>query len=166
MEAFRELAKEYSDIRSNSKGGFSLRSADGNHKITLNHAAVNEWDERGNNAEQLILEFLKDTVKKRDLATYELITTLLTRNAKSGDFNPASINALLKIEDKFTDERWKRAMTLFKEAYILREVAWSISFFEKDALGKDRELPLSFAAVQVAMPDINQVKKEENLESN
>lgn len=145
---FKEYAKEYADIRSNSKGGFSLRSADGTKKVVYERNVKNEYDERAKEAETLIKEFLADKVRKRDEASYKLITGLMQKNL-SGDYSPALIAKLLKHEDDFNDERWSKAMKLFKESYNEVEVSYSVSFYEKDGLGKDRHISLTFSSIPV-----------------
>lgn len=146
LEEFREVAKEYADIRSDSKGGFSLRSLDGNNLVRLDRNVVYEYDERADQALILLHEFLEDTVKKRDKKTYRALSTLLARN-KAGDLHPANVAKLMAIKDNWEDERWIKALDLLKEAYREREVSYSISFYQKDAMGKDQWLSLNFSSL-------------------
>ncbi|HQL70152.1 MAG TPA: DUF3164 family protein [Bacteroidales bacterium] len=150
IEEFRKRAEEYGDIRTNSKGGFSIRNANASYKVAYERNVVSEYDERADLAEQLLREFLGDMVKKRDAQAYEVITGLLERG-KSGDFNPAAVAALLKMEDKYTDERWTKAMGLFKESFTTRLISMNVSFFHKDAMDKDVIIPLTFASIS---PDV------------
>lgn len=152
MEGFRETAKEYGDIKSNSKGGFTLRTKDGKYKIALERNIKSEYDERADQAEQLLKDFLADKVKKRDLKAYKAIEALLTRNHKTGKFNPIAINSLLSIEDNYDDERWNKAMQLFKESYRILDVSMNISFYEKDKMGRDIMIPLTFASINNSIP--------------
>lgn len=158
LEDFRKLANDYGDIRSNSKGGFTLRNADGSMKVMYERNVISEYDERADWAEDLLRNFLGDMVKKRDSAAYEVITGLLQRGSK-GDFNPAAIAALLKMEDKFDDERWIKAIKLFKESYNSRLVAMNVSFFVKNSLDKDEAIKLTFASIPV---DDNVTNVEQN----
>jgi hypothetical protein len=144
FEEFREIAKEYSDIRSDSKGGFSLRTADGVYLARLDRNVVYEYDERADQAITLIEDFLADKIKKRDAKTYRLVSSLLSKN-KSGDLNPAKVAHLLKIRDNYQDERWLKAMELLNESFREREVSYNMSFFKKDNSGKDQPINLSFA---------------------
>lgn len=147
LEAFRETAKEYGDIRSHSKGGFSLRSTDQSLMISYDRNTKSEYDERADMAEQLLKEFLEAKVKTRDKKAYRTVTALLTRNNKTGQFNPVSINSLLAIEDNYDDERWVKAMNLFKESYTNIFISMSVSFYKKNAQDKDELIPLTFASI-------------------
>lgn len=148
LENFAERAHAYGDIRQHSKGGFSLRNEAGDMKVMYERNVVSEYDERADMAEELLRDFLGDMVKKADTKAYEIITGLLQRGSK-GDFNPAAIAALIKMEDKFQDERWVNAMKLFKESYNSRLVAMNVSFYIKDAMGKDDAIKLTFASIPV-----------------
>jgi hypothetical protein len=154
LEGFRQEAQRYGDIRSNSKGGFSLRDASGKYKVSYERNTISEYDERADLAEDLLRDFLGDMIKKRDAKAYEIITGLLERG-KAGDYNPAAIAALLKMEDKYTDERWQKAMKLFKESFNTRLISMNVSFFEKDGMDKDRLIGLTFSSLPVSNIKIN-----------
>ncbi len=145
---FKREAEKYADIRKDSKGGFSLRSADGNKKIVYERNVRSEYDERAKEAEELIKDFLADKIKKKDLSSYKLISGLMQRN-KAGDYSPALIAKLLKHENDFNDDRWSKAMELFKESYREVDVSYSVSFFEKDNMGKDRHISLTFSSIPI-----------------
>jgi hypothetical protein len=147
LEKFRNTAREYGDIRSNSKGGFSLRTTDQSLMMTYDRNTKSEYDERATLAESLLKEFLEDKVKTRDKKAYRTIVSLLTRNRKTGQYNPVSINSLLSIEDNYDDERWIRAMKLFKESYNNIFISMSVSFYRKDDQDKDQLIPLTFASL-------------------
>jgi len=153
LENHRIKANEYGDIRSNSKGGFGIRNNETGNLVRLERNVVHEYDERAQQAELLIKEFLEDKVKKKDLKTFKTITALLSKN-KAGDFNPSQIANLLKVRDNYNDDRWTKAMQLFEEAYVEREISWSVSFFTKNAMGKDEPIVLSFPSIPVAFSDV------------
>lgn len=144
FEEFRDTANEYGDIRSNSKGGFSLRSSATENLVSLDRNTVSEYDERAAMAEALLREFLEETVKKRDKQTYRVISTLLQRN-KEGEYTPGRVASLLKIKDNYDDPRWLKAMELFEESYQNRMISYSVSFFKKDNMGKDVPVTLTFS---------------------
>jgi len=147
LENFRDTARKYGDIRSNSKGGFALRNTDQSMKVSYDRNTKSEYDERASLAEDLLREFLVDKVKKRDQKAYRMVTSLLTRNKTTGEFNPVSINSLLAIEDNYSDERWKKSMKLFRESYNNILISMSVSFFVKDDQDKDQAIPLTFASL-------------------
>ena len=148
LENFREHANQYGDIRSNSKGGFSLRHRTTGELVSFDRNSIPEYDERAASAETLIKEFLEDKIKKRDLATYRTIAALLERN-KAGDMTPSRIASLLKVKDNYDDPRWIKAMELFEESFRIREISYSVSFFRKNTLQKDVPIVLTFASIPV-----------------
>jgi hypothetical protein len=148
LNTFRERALKYGDIRSNSKGGFLLRNSVTGEVVSLDRNTVPEYDERASLAEQLLKEFLQEKVKKKDLQAYRTVAALLEKN-KKGDYTPGRIAALLKIRDNYPDEKWQKAMSLFEESFQVREISYSVSFYRKDAMGKDKALCLTFASLPV-----------------
>lgn len=148
LNTFRERAYKYGDIRSNSKGGFLLRNSKTQEVVSLDRNTIPTYDERSSFAEQLLKEFLEEKVKKRDLQTFRTISALLEKN-KRGDYTPSRIAALLKIRDNYSDEKWQKAMSLFEESFQVRDISYSVSFYRKDAMGKDKALCLTFASLPV-----------------
>jgi hypothetical protein len=159
MFAFREQMQEYGGIRKNSKGGFQIRHSETGYCVVLRRNAKPEYDERADMAEDLIKDFLSDSVKKRSMADYRAISALLEKN-KKGEFTPGRISAFLKIKDNYDDPRWLKAMTLFEESFNVREISFSVEFYEKDELGKDQILPLNFSAIAITE------EEEEELEES
>ncbi|MCO5229582.1 MAG: DUF3164 family protein [Chitinophagales bacterium] len=146
FDDFRDRSLEYGDIRSHSKGGFSLRTSDGKMMARLERNVIHEYDERADLALGLIKEFLESTIKKKDISTYRLISKLIERN-KSGDLKPERVASFLSIKNNYSDERWVKAMTLLEESYREREVSYNVAFYEKDELGKDQPIILTFASL-------------------
>lgn len=149
LDDFHAKAKAYGDVRSSSKGGFSLRSSDGEYKVSYDRNTMVEYDERADLAEEQLRDFLAHMVKKKDEKAYEIITTLLERG-KSGQFNPIAINQLIKMEDKFNDPRWVKAVQLFKESHAVNLISYSVSFYTKNAeTGKDEIIRLSIPSIPI-----------------
>jgi hypothetical protein len=148
LNTFRERALNYGDIRSNSKGGFLLRNSITQEVVSLDRNTIPEYDERASLAEQLLKDFLQEKVKKKDQQTFRTISALLEKN-KRGDYTPGRIAALLKIRDNYNDEKWQKAMSLFEESFQVRDISYSVSFYRKDAMGKDKALCLTFASLPV-----------------
>jgi hypothetical protein len=148
LESFRKSAEKYGDIRANSKGGFSLRHSATQELVSLDRNLVAEYDERAAMAEDLIKEFLEDKIKKKDLQTYRTIMALLERN-KKGDLTPGRVASLLKVKDNYNDQRWIKAMDLFEESFRVRDISYSVSFFTKDSMGKDKNIVLTFSSIPV-----------------
>jgi len=146
FEAFRQHALEYGEIRSDSKGGYSLRTADNKMLARLERNVVHEYDERADLALGLLREFLEEKVKKKSLAAYQTIITLIEKN-KSGDLKPELMAKLAKIRNSWQDEKWHKALDLLEESYREREVSYNVSFFLKDELGKDQPVVLTFSSL-------------------
>ncbi len=146
MEEFGEKARQYGDVKGNSKGGYGLRDTNQNYYMVYEYNSRPEYDERVLLAETLIKEFLEEMVKKANIKTYNTINALMSRNNK-GDFSPARISPLLKIKDNYDDPRWVRAMQLFEESSLIRSISNSVSFFKKDENGKDERISLSFPSI-------------------
>ena len=162
---FKQYAMKYGDIKKSSKGGFSLRTKDGRLMVKLERNLKNEFDERAELAVQLIQDFLKDKVYKRDRVVYDMIMQLLARN-KRGDLNIARVWQLLQMREKFDDPRWVKAMQLMEEAYMNRPVSYSLSFYEKDPVTeKDELLSLSLPSIPVDLSEIQKTMKNEKQDS-
>lgn len=160
IEAFREKANQYGDIRSHSKGGFRLRSSETQEVVSLDRNSVPDYDERANMAEDLIKDFLSDAIKKKDQQTFRTISALMERN-KKGDFTPSRIASLMKVRDNYTDERWVKAMQLFEESFLVRDISYSVSFYRKDEMGKDTSICLSFASLPVKEEEADEDSQRE-----
>jgi len=165
LEAFREEANAYGDIKKTSKGGFSLRHSETQELVSLDRNTIAEYDERASMAEGLIKEFLEDKVKKRDQQTFRMVTALLERN-KQGDFTPGRIASLLKVKDNYEDPRWVKAMQLFEESYRVRDISYSVSFFRKNAMDKDEAITLTFASIPVDRPEMSETDSQAILDAN
>lgn len=146
IREFKETAHKYGDIRKDSKGGFSLRTANGQMLVKYERHTKVEYDERADAAEDLIKDFLLDKVKKADQQSYRTIATLLSRNNK-GDFSTSAIQSIIKLEDNYDDDRWRKAIRLFKESFRIVEVSNSLTFYEKSEDGKDELIPLNFSTL-------------------
>ncbi len=163
IQGFKQKAEEYGEIRKTSKGGYGLRNKRGNYMVKYERNMVNEFDERADMGLELIGEFLKDKVKKRDQQMYMLVSKLLTRN-KAGDLNVSRVIQLIDLRNEFDDERWLKGIQLLEESYRDRQVSYGISFYEKNEItGKDEQLLLNFTAIKL---DIEDGSDREEIENN
>lgn len=146
LNGFAKKAYQYGDIRGNSKGGFSLRSADGTMRVSLVRNTKVEYDERADMAENLIRDFMTDMVKKRDIKVFNFIMALLERG-KNNEFNPANIATIIKHEADFNDERWVKAIKLFKESHNVILISMNVEFYTKNSMDKDEAISLTFSSI-------------------
>lgn len=145
--SFREEMLDYGDLRGgkNNKGSFMLK--DDKYKIEFSSQVIKRFDERAQMAEELMKEFLKTFVKKRDTEVFELVNSLLARNEKTGDFDINLINRLYSLENRFEDENWRKAIRLFKEAYTPDSTAQYIRFYIRDENNKWQLINLNFSSI-------------------
>ena len=143
MLDFQEKARVYGGLRGNSRGGFSIEAD--KYKVVLRFHAIWDFDERIGMAEELLRDFMGSTIKKRDVVLHDLLMTLLQKNA-AGKLEPKRVMDVLVHEDKFDDERWKRACTLIKESYQERSSKYYMEFQYKDADGKWNPINLNFSS--------------------
>jgi hypothetical protein len=146
MDAQAVKLEEYGGIRGNSKGGFSVTHSRGNLRITRRRDTEPYWDERGTKAVALVKEFLYDTVKKRDIKTFEILMSFLERN-KNGDLEYAKVFILLQHEAKWDDPRWKEGLRLLKESYSINLKGYGYEFKSLDDSGKWENLKLNFSGI-------------------
>ena len=153
LPAFRALMLEYGDLRRGeaNKGSFEIKNE--HFKIVFSSQINKRFDERAELAEERLKKFLTTTVKKRDLATYELVNSLLERNDKTGDYDIGLINRLYKLEDKFDNKDWREAIRLFKEAYNPSGTAQYARFFRKTEAGHWEAIVLDFAKIRANVPE-------------
>jgi Protein of unknown function (DUF3164) len=136
----------YGEIRSTSKGGFSITHSDGTMQVTRRRDTEPTWDERSTKAIELIKEFLGDAIKKRDIKMYEILMSFLERN-ENGDLEYSRVMDLYKHEDKFDDPRWKEGLRLIKESYTNHLKGYGYVFKQKDEHGKWQTIVLNFSSI-------------------
>jgi hypothetical protein len=146
MDTQADKLSEYGLMRSNSKGGFSITTLDGQLRVTRTRNTEPVFDERSEKAIELIKDFLSDTVKKRDLKLYEILISLISRN-KNQDLQYSEVMNLLQHEDKFEDTRWKEGLRLIKESYSNHLKGYGYEFKRKAADGKWEHLNLNFSSL-------------------
>lgn len=116
MEQQAERLNEYGEMRSNSKGGFSIKDSDQDIRITRKRNTQPEWDERAEKAEDLLRDFFSDVVNHRDQKLSEILMSYLVKN-KEGQLKYSSVMRLFQHRDKFSDARWVEALRLLEESY-------------------------------------------------
>lgn len=147
MEQQGQKLAEYGKIRSNSKGGFSLKSATQTAKIRRRRDTLPSWDERSEKAIELIKDFLQDTIKKRDQKLFEILYSFIARN-KAGDLEYSKVMNLLSHEDKYEDPRWLEGLKLIKESYSSHLKGYQYDFEILDeTTGKYKRLELNFSSI-------------------
>lgn len=137
---------EYGGIRSNSKGGFSLIHSSGEFKVSRVRSTQPVWDERSQKAVELIGDFLKDTVKKRDKKLFEILMDFIQKNEK-GQLEYAKVMHLFKHKDKYNDPRWVKGLDLIQESYSVNLRGYGYDFYRKDKEGKWERIDINFSSI-------------------
>lgn len=138
LEEMRDKLNEYGAIRSNSKGGFTLKTDDGQYKIVYRYSTTCDWDERSVKAEELLKDFLFDVLKKRDKEMFEVILGLIEKN-KEGKLELSRIQTLYSKESLFSDPRWVEAIRLFKESFRPVDSKMRLEFYKRSDVSKKWE---------------------------
>ena len=146
MEEQAEHLNNYGMIRSNSKGGFSITNTEGDFRITRRRDTEPKWDERSLKAQDLIKEFLTETVKKRDLKLYQILISFIERNDQ-GDLEYARVMNLLQHADKYDDPRWVEGLKLIKESYSNHLKGFGYELKRKGKNGKWETVGLQFSSL-------------------
>jgi len=145
LNAMRDILNEYGMIKGNSKGGFHLKTKDGKYKVVYRFKTLCDWDVRADKAEDLLKDFLKDVVLKRDVDSYELLMALLEKN-KFGNLEFSRIQSLYSQVDRFEDPRWKEAIRLFQESFVTTGSKMSLEFYKRaDESGKWEPISLNLS---------------------
>jgi len=146
MEQQAEKLSAYGEMPGKSKGGFSVTHSDGEQRVTRIRKTQPFWDERSVKAQELIHDFLHDTVKKRDVKIFEILISYIQKN-ENGNLEYDRVMNLLNHEDKFTDPRWVEGLRLIKESYRVNLRGYGYEFKKKGTDGKWETLDLSFAGL-------------------
>ncbi|MBA9078966.1 DUF3164 family protein [Rufibacter quisquiliarum] len=142
-----EKLKAYGGVSEANKGNFSIKSADGLMKVEYSKQVGKGFDARASLAEERLKMFLESFVRVKDKRMYKMVTSLLERNAVTGDFDIKLINRLYKMEEDFDNQDWKEAIRLFKESYTEQKTTNYVRFFLADENGKLQPLSLNFASL-------------------
>lgn len=147
FEEYQEKLNNYGEIRSNSKGGFSITTKDGLYRVRRTRNTMPTWDERSSKALELIADFLRDTVKKRDRKLFEILISFIQRNEK-GELEYSKVMHLLQHRDKYNDVRWVEGLKLIEESYSNQLRGYGYEFFQKDeTTGKFQKIEINFTAL-------------------
>lgn len=146
LASMKHKLEEYGGIRANSKGGFTLYSDDKKFKIVYQYKSVSGYDERADKAEALLKDFLNDIIKKKDKGMHEIIMSLLERNGQ-GQLEYSRVQSLYKYENNYTDARWKEAIKLFKESFMVKGSKMNIYFHLLNEAGTYDPIPLNFSSL-------------------
>lgn len=142
MQTVYTLLQEYSSRHADGKGNFKIEVD--NFKITYRKQGKGSFDERADQAERHIIDFV-NTKFASDKDTKDLIMSLLERKKDELDIN--LIQKLYAMEDRFNDENWKKGIALLKESYSYNHSKDYIQFEERDSNGAWKSINLNFSSI-------------------
>lgn len=141
---FSKFLRNYSHREGDWKGNLTVLTADKLGKVEYNLAELGDYDARANEGSALIIDFIESEVKEP--STIKILKGLL--EPKKGKFDRENILKLLKLEDDFSDERWRKGLQLIKEAYRPKGTKAYIRVFKRSDLEAAWEpVVLNFAAI-------------------
>lgn len=143
LKALDEMLSEYSGRRGKGKGNLTVKNDADTVKITFKHQELGDFDERSKEAEAHIQEFVADEFK--DENTRELITKLLER--KKGSLDIKLVQKLYSMEDRFTDERWRKGIKLLKESWRIKDTRTYINIYHREQGGQWQAVSLNLSAI-------------------
>lgn len=147
FDEHQEKLNKYGAIRANSKGGFSITTSDGMIRIKRVRSTMPQWDERSDKALELIADFLRDTVKKKDIKLFEILFSFIQKNEK-GDLEYAKVMHLIQHKGKYNDPRWLEGLELIQESYNVQLRGYGYEFYSKDEItGKFEKVEINFTAL-------------------
>jgi len=144
FEDHAEKLAAYGGIRTNSKGGFSLTTADGQFRVKRIRQTTPDWDERSKKGEELIIAFLKEKIENKKI--HKLVMSFLDKNEK-GELEYSQVMKLLAMKNEFSDDNWIKGLELMQESYTISLRAYSYEFLTKDKHGKWNRLELNFSSI-------------------
>lgn len=144
MSSLYDLLQDYSDRHRDGKGNFSIESADQKFRIAFRNQEQGHFDERANQAEKHIIDFVNKRFAN-DPGTKKLITTLLER--KKGKLDIKLVQKLYSMEDDYDDENWKIGIKLLKESWQSGGSKSYVNFETKDQEGKWVPVILNMSAI-------------------
>lgn len=147
MESQHQALTEYGEIRSNSKGGFSITSSCGTMRVSRTRDTVPFWDERGIKAVSILKDVLEEIGKKRDKDLYNILMSFLAKNDK-GELEYSRVLILEQHRNAFADDpRWIPALDLLLESYQINLRGYGYEVKVKNPEGKWDQINLNFSSL-------------------
>lgn len=145
-----EEMKKYGDVNNGNKGSFTVQNQEQTMKVEYKRNTKFGYDERGDIAAELVMQWLKETsVKKSKRDKHELIISLLSKTS-DGKYDPRNIAKLYQWENAAGDyqhELFQKAILMFKESYVSQGSSYYIRFWKLDAEGRWENINLNWSSI-------------------
>jgi hypothetical protein len=145
-----ETLADINALREDGKAGnFQFQSFDGLIRVRLDARTVVEFDDRFNQAQALIFEYLDDLTKASVQADIVALVRAAFAPTSGGMLSRAKVMSLFRISIKA--EKWLRAMNLLKECQLVKSGRSYIYCETRPDIGADYDtILLDFAAIDPA----------------
>ncbi|OBS12564.1 hypothetical protein ATE49_04910 [Elizabethkingia miricola] len=140
MYKLYEVLQSYSKRHKDGKGSCTIEVDD--MKIILKKQGKGTFDERSNQAEQHIIDFINNKFGG-DADTRDFIMLCLER--KNGALDIDQVQKLYSMEDRFDDPNWKEGIKLLKESYSYKHSKDYIRFERRNRNGQWIPIILNFS---------------------
>ena len=142
-DAIFEQMKDDADVRTGTKGNYSITSFDKSVKIEISVQERIEFGDEINLAQAKIQQFLTEKTKGIDSDLSQIINQAFQTNRGRLDTKRVLGLFSLKIEHK----TWREAMELLKKSINRNSAKRYVRISQKDAEGKIQYITLDFSAI-------------------
>lgn len=142
-------AKMYETLGREPKPGidsYTLTSADGQRKVTIERQWRCEYDETSTVAIETIRTVLREKFEGRNKAMYGIIDGILLKNNK-GDYDERLVAKLRKHEEAVDDKRFSEALDILAKAYKPTTSQTYIRAYRRSAAGKWVDVVMNWSAM-------------------
>lgn len=147
LELHDKMYEAYGREKPDSIDHYSLVSADGNRKVTIERQWRCEYDETSTVAIGTIRQVLREKFEGRNKGMYGIIDAVLMKNNK-GDYDERLVAKLRKHEAAVDDARFSEALDILARAYKPTTSQTYIRAYAKDpTTGKWVDLPMNWSSM-------------------
>lgn len=143
---FDELHEIYERDKKDIKQ-FSLVSADGLHKVVIERAERQGFNEKAEIAIDKIKDILRNKFAARNQVMYRVIDGILMKN-KKGDYDERLVSKLRKFEPEIDDPKFSEALDLLSQSFVLTGTALYVrAYHKRDLDGKWEDITVQFSSL-------------------
>lgn len=149
VDKHRQKLAEYTALTNANKLERSFKLVSKNKLLKIEYAVQERFsfDERGDQAEQLVREVITEMANDKAKEAFGVVLSLLERS-REGKLDPRQIQKLKKHKELIPDERFQRAMDLFDEAYRSdNTVPYIRAYVRSSTEEKWRMIELNFSSI-------------------
>lgn len=143
LETLYKMLQEHSSRHTDGKGSFTLETSDKLFKVQYKRQDNTRFDERADQAEAHILDFLTAQFGD-DSPTSKLVRRLMER--RKGKLDKDRVLQLLSMRNDFDNEHWRKGIELLEESIVPAETKYYAQFsIRNDEAAEWQNIVLDFA---------------------